>query len=46
MHIYQLKKKKCTKPHHVKTLLTTADESEVAHCFPLPVVMDLFAISD
>ena len=37
---------KSPKPHHVKTLLTTADESEVAHCFPLPVVMDLFAISD
>ena len=45
MYIYPFIKKS-PKPHHVKTLLTTADESEVAHCFPLPVVMDLFAISD
>ena len=39
-------KKKSPKPHHVKTLLTAGDESEVAHCFPLPAVMDMFAISD
>jgi hypothetical protein len=37
---------KSPKPHHVKTLLTAGDESEVAHCFPLPAVMDMFAISD
>jgi hypothetical protein len=37
---------KSPKPHHVKTLLTAGDESEVAHCFPLPAVMDMFAITD
>ena len=33
IYIYLPIYKKMLKPHHVKTLLTTADESEVAHCF-------------